>query len=285
MRINANNSRLPNLDFESALWKQGFNFVAGVDEVGRGAWAGPLVASTVVFANERVLSQVFLQENPQGDPFLEALLPAPPAKIIIDDSKRLTSTQREEAAEWIRENCLAWGIGEIGPRLINSIGMAKASKMVFRRAVVDCNRRLGLSGASSQLAGNQVLGKLITEKLKTNNQNLKNRIDFLLIDAFYIPYVRGIRHDHQTPIIKGDQKSFSIAAASIIAKVYRDALMISLSKKFKFKKYNWAKNKGYGTKEHQNEILRNGLTGLHRVQFVESWRNRENTRNFTQNNA
>lgn len=150
--------------------------------------------------------------------------------------------ERVRAAKWIRENGLAWGIGEVGPGVINRVGMGRASKMVFRRAILDCNRKLEVGG-----------GKL----------------DFLLIDAFFIPYVNGLRRRHQKPIIKGDQKSLSIAAASIIAKVYRDSLMRKLGRRHRV--YGWAKNKGYGTREHQKAILVYGLTRFHRKKFVETW--------------
>ena len=216
---------LPHFDYERSLWKKGFDFVAGVDEVGRGAWAGPVVAAAVIWQRNQNLK--FKIKN---------------LKLKIDDSKRLSPKQREVAAVWIKDNCLSWGIGEVKPQVINRFGMARASKMAFRRAIMDCNRKL---------------------------QNFS--IDYLLIDAFYIPYVRGVQHKFQMPIIRGDQKSFSIAAASIIAKVYRDSLMTSLSEQFKFKKYRWEKNKGYGTEAHQNAILRNGLTGLHRRDFVATW--------------
>lgn len=94
----------------------------------------------------------------------------------------------------------------------------------------------------------------------------KKSIDFLLIDAFYLPYTKGLRRKNQLAIIKGDQKSFSIAAASIIAKVYRDNLMVKLSRKYE--KYGWRKNKGYGTKKHIQAIKKWGITRLHRKQFL-----------------
>lgn len=267
--------KLPDFTSERVLWRKGFRFIAGTDEVGRGAWAGPIVAGAVIFAPApQIQNSKFKVQN---------------LDVRIDDSKRLNVAQRELAAEWIRENALAWGIGEIGPQLINRLGMARASKMVFRRAIAECNNKLqitGLSGVSSQLAGNQVAGSE-TEKLQTESWNLTNwKIDFLLLDAFYIPYVNGVRRKNQLAIIKGDQKSFSIAAASIIAKVYRDKLMRSLSKQAKYKKYGWGKGKGYGTRAHQKAIKKYGITRMHRKQFVETWRaNRGTTQNNTRNNA
>jgi ribonuclease HII len=144
---------------------------------------------------------------------------------------------------------------------INKKGMSKATLSAFRRAIEDANKRL------------------------------KYRIDYLLIDAYYIPYVRGIRmpiksakfrnrhikkpgeikySGNQLAIIKGDEKSISIGAASIIAKVHRDNLMINLSKESKYKVYGWERNKGYGTKEHRLAIKKYGITKLHRKKFVET---------------
>lgn len=196
--------------------------VVGIDEVGRGAWAGPVVAGGVVFAPETKI--------PKG--------------VTINDSKQLTSPQREKAASWIRQNSLAWGIGEAPVSVINRVGMGKATKMAFRRAI-------------SQLADKSV-------------KSIKP--DFLLIDAFYIPYVRGLRRKNQKAIINGDEKSISIAAASILAKVYRDALMHKLSERYRL--YKWGNNKGYGTKKHQSAIKKYGLTRFHRKAFVATWKER-----------
>ena len=177
----------------------------------------------------------------------------------INDSKKLTSKQRELADKWIKENALSWGVGSASVSEINKMGLSKATFSAFRRAVQNCVK------------------------------NGSVRVGYLLIDAFYIPYLRGIRmpkkilrlrseqakklnfSGQQMAIINGDEKSFSIAAASIIAKVYRDKLMTSLSKRFQFKKYHWGKNKGYGTKEHREAILKYGITKIHRKKFVESY--------------
>lgn len=230
--------KLPDFRYEKEFWEKGFRVVAGADEVGRGAWAGPLVASAVVLPSN---------ENFQFARVQTAILNFQKSGGKINDSKKLSARQREKAAEWIKEHCLAWGIGEVGSTIINRVGMARASKMVFRQAIFACNRRLG--------------GKLLNfTSLRSKN------INFLLVDAFYVPYTKGIKRKNQLAIIRGDEKSFSIASASIIAKVYRDNLMCTLSKKHK--EYGWERNKGYGTQEHQKAILRAGITRLHRTQFV-----------------
>ncbi|OGM10954.1 hypothetical protein A2Z22_03750 [Candidatus Woesebacteria bacterium RBG_16_34_12] len=232
----------PNFSYEKKLWNRGYRNVAGMDEVGRGCFAGPIVCGSVVFSSNFLITNSKFQ-------------------IKIDDSKKLTPRQREIADEWIRESAVCWGVGKASVSEINKYGLSKATASAFRRSLVDAKKR----GSDS--------------------------IDYLLIDAFYIPYVRGypkgkfegkkgskkpkifINGSKQLAVVNGDEKSISIAAASIIAKVYRDNLMIDLSKKSKYKKYKWRKNKGYGTKEHQKAIKKYGTTRHHRKKFVETFLN------------
>lgn len=206
-----------NFSFEKRLWEKGLNTVAGMDEVGRGSFAGPVMAGCVVFR--------------KGIKF--------PEGIIVDDSKKLTSRKREKAAVWIKKNSV-WGIGLSSPVLINRRGLVKATNIAFRKAIGEVQKKLG-------------------------------RVDFLLIDAFFVPYVQGIKRKNQMAIINGDEKSVSIAAASIIAKVERDSLMQKLGRISKYKKYKWIENKGYGTKDHQNAIKKWGITRYHRKLFVKNF--------------
>lgn len=233
--------KYPNLYFERKLWKRGFKHVGGVDEVGRGCFAGPVVAGCVVFPKQLSIHRCI------------------DSGIKIDDSKKLTARQRERADKWIKKNSLTWGIGEAKVAEINRLGMGAATLSAFRRAVSDANK----------------------------HQHL--RIEYLLIDALYIPYIRGypiiVKNNfkdrkkpkmrngkgRQLAIINGDEKSITISAASIIAKVYRDKLMRKLSKNPKYKNYGWGKNKGYGTKKHQEAIKKYGITRHHRKQFVQTF--------------
>lgn len=210
----------PNYTFEKKFWKRGYHLVAGLDEVGRGSFAGPVVAGCVVFAKETKI----------------------PKDIVIDDSKKLKPRSREKAAEWIKENGLCFGTGEVSVSVINRVGVSKATQMAFRRAIGNASRRLN------------------------------RRVEFLLIDAFYVPYVKGLpTRAKQLAIINGDEKSLSIAAASIIAKVYRDKIMRSAARRPRYKRYSWGKNKGYGTKEHQGAIKKYGITRYHRKIFVQNF--------------
>lgn len=226
--------KFPDFSFEKKQWKKGFRFVAGIDEVGRGCFAGPVVAGCVVFKGETRI----------------------PKDIIVDDSKKLTSRKREAAEDWIKENVVAWGVGEVSATAINRLGMTKATQMAFRRAVNSANNRFG------------------------------GKVEYLLVDAFFVPYVKGlpmrrkkVRKNHklkdgrarQLAIKNGDEKSLSIAAASIVAKVYRDKIMRSFGRKSWYKRYGWGRNKGYGTKEHREAIKKYGVTKYHRRKFVETF--------------
>ncbi len=205
---------LPNFHFERRLWEKGNLVVAGADEVGRGAFAGPLVGAVVSF--------------PVGIKI----------EVEIDDSKRLSPRKREEAALWIKKYSLSWGIGKTSVSLINRLGLTKATQIAFRRAI-------------------------------NNHKSLS--INHLLVDAFYVPYVRGLRRTNQTAIIKGDTKSLSIAAASIIAKVYRDEIMCDIGYKKYYRIYHWEINKGYGTKKHREALIKHGSTKYHRKKFIETF--------------
>ena len=208
----------PDFRYEKKLWRK-YKSIAGVDEVGRGCFAGPVVAGCVVFTKDLQI----------------------PKDVKINDSKKLTPRQREKGDRWIRQKAASWGVGEVSASAINRLGMAKATKMAFRKSISIARKRFEKS------------------------------IDYLLIDAFFIPYVRGNPKGRQMAIIDGDQKSVSIAAASIIAKVYRDKVMLRLSKNPKYKKYGWGRNKGYGTKEHQSAIKKYGISRFHRKDFVKNF--------------
>src|SRR5581483_3062189 len=154
-------------------------------------------------------------------------LPSVQHGIKIDDSKRLKPNQRKQSANWIKEHSLAFGIGEVNVGTINRVGIGKAGALAMRKAIrelLDC-----------------YIVKIVKKQNNSAIQQYNNC--FVLIDAFSIKYLHGIGLSHQKPIIKGDQKSISIAAASIVAKVYRDSLMQKLSKQYEL--YGWGRNKGY----------------------------------------
>lgn len=210
--------KLPDFAFECKALDRGYKCIAGVDEVGRGSLAGPVVAACVTFNLDFIRN-------------IESV------KTLIKDSKKMSSKQREKANEWIQTNCLSFGVGEASVAQIDKFGIKKATDIAFRKAIKNCR------------------------------QNCK--IDYLLSDAFYIPGIKSLSRECQLPIIKGDNISVSIAAASIVAKVYRDELLINLGKRGKYRHYCWDKNKGYGTLAHREAILKNGITEHHRTLFVQ----------------
>lgn len=199
---------LPTFNEEHLLWQKGFTQIAGIDEVGRGAFAGPVVVAAVIFA--------------QNYKFFNSLLNE------INDSKKLSSKKRTILAKSIKEEALCFAIQEGSLDTINSVGIGKATQQAF---------------------------------LEVTKQ-LCHTPDFFLIDAFYIDRLDKAK---QKPIIHGDSLSISIAAASIIAKVYRDELMDTLH--MDHPNYFFNQNKGYGTSLHRGKIKEFGLSPLHRTSF------------------
>lgn len=192
------------LDLESKLWHQGKEFICGVDEVGRGSFAGPVVVGAVVFSSKTKI--------PTG----------------IADSKLLNQLQREKLEASIKETAVCWAVARVSVEVINKIGIGKATQMAFRRVL----------------------------------KSLTKKPSHILIDAFYISH---LNRKIQSAIKKGDRDCVSIAAASIIAKVYRDDLMRQLHKLYP--QYGFEKHKGYGTKDHQIAIKGFGFCREHRRSF------------------
>ena len=205
----------PDLLYEQSLWGKGFGLVAGVDEVGRGAWAGPLVAAAVCLSNRTVLSGV---DKPQS-----VQLPR-----LLRDSKKLSASQRSLLADQLAIMASQWSIGQANVDEINSLGVGQANILAMQRAL----------------------------------DALPLPADFALVDGA----ITNLMHpDKQKSIIKGDAIVASIAAASIIAKVHRDAIMIEVSKTYP--EYRFDKHKGYGTKLHQQAIQKHGLSPIHRTGY------------------
>lgn len=183
-----------------------YTYICGIDEVGRGPLAGPVVAGAVI-------------------------LPKDCDILYINDSKKLSAAKREELYDEIMEKAVATGIGMVGPERIDEINILQATYEAMREAI----------------------GKLSPQP------------DLLLNDAVTIPEV-SIR---QVPIIKGDAKSISIGAASIIAKVTRDRLMETYEDIYPG--YVFASNKGYGSAEHIAALKKMGPTPIHRASFIKNF--------------
>jgi len=183
-----------------------YPYICGIDEVGRGPLAGPVVAGAVILPKDDMI-------------------------LYLNDSKKLSEKKREMLYDEIMNRAVATGIGMASPARIDEINILQATYEAMRMAI----------------------------------DNLKVRPDILLNDAVTIPQVDIL----QVPIIKGDAKSISIAAASIIAKVTRDRLMVEYDKVLPG--YDFASNKGYGTKAHIAGLKELGPTPIHRRSFIHNY--------------
>lgn len=197
---------VPSVDIlllERQLWETGKVRIAGIDEAGRGPLAGPVVAAAVIFEPEKLI-------------------------IGVNDSKQLSTEERDELYPQIVAEALTYGVGVVDHDVIDKINILQATYRAMHEAV----QRLSVSPDHLLIDGNRFQGG-------------------------QIPF---------TTIIDGDALSFSIAAASIIAKVTRDRMMVEYENHFPG--YGFAKHKGYGTVEHRDAIKRLGLCEIHRRSFT-----------------
>ena len=193
------------LKYELECLSQGYKYIAGVDEVGRGPLAGPVVCAAVIMPIDDLI---------EG----------------IDDSKKLSEKTRNMLSDLIKQKAICYNIEEISPEKIDEINILEATKLCMKNAL----------------------------------EGLSIKPDVALIDALKldidIPVVN---------IIKGDFLSYSIGAASIIAKVYRDNLMVQMAEKYP--QYSFEKHKGYGTAAHISAIKEFGATPIHRRSFIKKF--------------
>ena len=192
------------LDTADIYYEKGYEYIAGVDEVGRGPLAGPVCAAAVIL--------------PKG--------------MIIDgvnDSKKLSEKKREKLYEDIIKNAVAYSVAFVEPSVIDEINIRMATHKAMQKAVSD----------------------------------LKVKADFLLVDGNDRIAFDGIESEY---VVKGDARFECIAAASIVAKVTRDRYMVDMDSVYPH--YGFAKNKGYGTKEHMLGIREYGITDIHRKTFI-----------------
>lgn len=197
------------LHFEEGCWTAGLHHVIGIDEVGRGTWAGPVAAGAVCLPHDRTDLLTVLKG--------------------VRDSKQMTPRQRESLVERIKETAVAWGIGSATSEEIDAFGIVPATRLAMERAL----------------------------------ENTKLQADYLLLDSikwldpYHIPF---------QSIIRGDTLSLSIASASVLAKVWRDAYMRQLD--VDFPEYSFGKHKGYGTAKHSAALHEFGACAEHRRSFA-----------------
>ena len=203
MKIKESNRLINFCQYEDSFYMLGYELIAGVDEVGRGALAGPIVAAAVILKRKNI--------------FLEG----------INDSKKMTAKKRKDLFNKIINNCICYSIAKLNSKIIDGISLGKANIGVFEKAI----------------------------------RCLRIKPQIVLTDALKIQKSTA----PVFPIIKGDELSISIAAASIIAKVTRDSIM----EKFDliYSGYGFKNNKGYGTKDHFKCIEKYGPCSIHRLSF------------------
>ncbi|TDG80847.1 hypothetical protein C5L34_001555 [Lentilactobacillus hilgardii] len=188
--------------YERSFWHRGVNYVAGVDEVGRGPLAGPVVACATILPRDFDLIQV-------------------------NDSKQLTPEIRARLAPQIKREAISIGLGLVDNKGIDRLNIYEATRVAMKQAV----------------------------------NNLTQQPDEIIVDAMQIPVPI-----HQTRLIKGDAKSISVSAASIVAKVYRDNLMDQYAQQYP--EYDFRHNAGYGTTKHLSALKKYGATPIHRKTFA-----------------
>ena len=194
------------LFYERQLHAQGCKYVCGVDEVGRGPLAGPVVCAAVIMPEDDIIEGV-------------------------DDSKKMTAKKREKLADLIKQKAIAWAICRVEPQVIDQINILQATRLCMKNAV----------------------------------EGLSVRPDFVLTDGNMTLDIDIA----QKSIVKGDAQCYCIGAASIIAKVERDALMVEYAGVYPG--YGFEKNVGYGTAAHIAAIKEKGLTPIHRRSFTKKW--------------
>ena len=201
------NLRLNKLkEIDNTFFKSGIQYLAGIDEAGRGPLAGPVVVGCVIMPI---------------DSFIEG----------VNDSKKVSEKKREKLYEQITKDAISWGVGIVDQNEIDEINILNATKKAVTMAI----------------------------------ESLKIKPERILVDALTHINTLGIPY---TSIIKGDATSYSIAAASIIAKVTRDRIMRKWDEVYPV--YGFAQHKGYGTAAHMEAIRKNGACPLHRKSFISS---------------
>jgi len=219
----------PNLNEEKKLWKMGYKNVVGLDEAGRGPLAGPVTAGAVLV--RQIPNSKFPARNATHS-VAGGQIPE------VNDSKKLSAKKREELFKIITKNKnIKWGIGIVSEKIIDKINIKNAAELAMVKAIKNLNSKFKIP----------------------NFQN-----DFLIIDGNNVKNLK-LRTYNLKLIVGGDAKVFSCAAASILAKVTRDRIMLRYHKKYP--KYRFDIHKGYPTKQHLKLIKKHGISKIHRKTF------------------
>lgn len=254
----------PTFELENDLIKKGYELIVGIDEVGRGPLAGPVVAAAVIPRNLQ-FTAYDLQTSSNDQKNLSTQISAPGSWDLIRDSKTLSEKQREKIFDFIQENFLT-GIGICDHETIDRMNILEASFLAMKKAVASLSKKISnfqffppqRDLAEAVEISNEIKNPNI-QSVKYNMQNIKH---IILVDGNKkIPNFTM----EQRAIVGGDKIVKSISAASIIAKVTRDRMMREMHEKYP--QYGFDKHKGYGTKLHMEALKKYGPCKIHRKSF------------------
>lgn len=211
--------------FERKLYNDGVRYIAGIDEVGRGPLAGPFVVSAVILDLEKVFNNELWDFIREEDAH-----EINDIKLYaqINDSKKILPKKRNKLSSFIKKEAISYSIELFSPEQVDELGISEITQLAFYGAM----------------------------------KKLKIKPEFIFTDTFEI---KKLTKEHQTNIIRGDSKSISIAAASIVAKVFRDNIMVEMHKKYPV--YGFDRHKGYGTEYHIRALYEYGPCEIHRKSF------------------
>lgn len=200
--------QLPDTKLEQKLWVSGIKYVVGIDEAGRGPLAGPVCAGAVMIDENTMLSE------------------------FVRDSKKMSEKRRDEAFEYIKGNCIGWGVKMVSEKVIDSKGITEAVRIAMWGALKELEKMIG------------------------------RKVQYLIVDGNNVADLFGYKMEK---IKGGDLAHYSISAASILAKVTRDTYMKEMSERYP--KYGFDMHMGYGTKVHIEAIKKYGPCEIHRRSF------------------
>lgn len=253
---------IPSLDYERDLLIKGYDFVIGIDEVGRGSLAGPVMVGAAILG----VSEINLENvMPEG----------------LADSKLLTERKREALYEPLKNWCSAYSVGSCTNHEIDdwgieySLGIAalKAIGSAQENLIKNINNAKNINSINNTNSTNKNLNEFESNLL---NKIVKHNKMAVILDGPY-DYIHKVFNTFDAPIlpvsidvntlVKADRKCASVAAASVIAKVTRDHMMIDYAGLEKYAVYDWAHNKGYGSAAHREAISKYGASDLHRISW------------------
>ena len=235
---------VPSFKYEQDLLSEGYDWVIGLDEVGRGSLAGPVMVGAVVIG----IKQVKENYMPEG----------------LADSKLLSEKRREELYEPLQKWCTTWAVGSCTNTEIDEWGISYALGVAALKAISKVEediKKLSFSVNANTRANTRANSNFRIAAI------LDGPCDYIdkVANTFDAPYVPEPVKVHT--LVKADRQCASVAAAAVLAKVTRDNLMVSLAKNPQYEAYDWASNKGYGSLAHRNAIKKVGPSDLHRLSW------------------